>query len=277
MRTAAIALFSIATATGSAVAKPCVAPSRADLAGAWVADGPASTYLLDLDESGTGVLVDALSDSRHATYDVTLATLETRRIEFSVKVIDSRETSLYLRGTTCRGYLWLEIGSRSPRWSGKLEFRPRDAMLRRIEAVTATAERLKARSQDRAALASQDEPTRLVSGACMTQGAQLVGEQPLKASRSVAPKKTLHVAPVFPELPKGTSVGFGPWTGEVLVDQAGNVAKIWQLRGYRLTPAFDAFNQAVIDAIQQWRFEPYQVNRRATPVCMTVTTSVLLQ
>lgn len=277
MRSAAIALLLIATAAGGAVAKPCVAPSRADLAGAWVAEGPVNTYLLDLDASGNGVLVDAFSNSRHATYDVTLARLETRRIEFSVTVIDSRETSLYLRGTTCRGYLWLEIGSRSSRWSGKLEFRPRDAMLRRIEAVTATAERLKARSQDRAALASQNEATGLVSGACMAQGAQLVGEQPLKASRTVAPKKTRHVAPVFPELPKGTSVGFGPWTGEVLVNQAGKVAKAWQLRGYRLTPAFDAFNQAVIDAIQQWRFEPYQVNGRAVPVCMTVTTSVHLE
>jgi hypothetical protein len=270
-------LLLIATATGSAVAKPCVAPSRADLAGAWVADGPVNTYLLDLDASGNGVLVDAFSDSRHSTYDVTLARLETRRIEFSVKVIDSLETSLSLRGTTCRGYLWLEIGSRSPRWGSKLEFRPRDAMLKRIEAVTATANRLRTRSQSGAVLASRDESTRPASGACMAQSAQLVGGQPLKASREVAPKKTLHVAPVFPELPKGTTVGFGPWTGEVLIDQAGTVAKVWQLRGYQLTPAFNAFDQAVIDAIRQWRFEPLQVKGRATPVCMSVTTSIHLQ
>ncbi len=93
----------------------------------------------------------------------------------------------------------------------------------------------------------------------------------------MAPKKSLHVAPAFPELPKGTTVGFGLWAGEVLLDQAGKVAKVWQLRGYRLTPAFPAFDQAVIDAIQQWRFEPLLVSGQATPVCVTVTTSIHLQ
>lgn len=198
MRRGVVAWFLIAIAASSAVAKPCVAPSLADLAGAWVAEGPVNTYLLDLDASGNGVLVDAFSDSRHATDDVTPTRLETRRIEFSVKAIDSLTTSLYVRGTTCRGCLWLEIGSRSSRWNSRLEFRPRDAMLTRVEAVTATAERLKARSQSGAAVAPPAASGNLASGACMKMGAQLVGEQPLKASREVAPKKTCMSRRCFP-------------------------------------------------------------------------------
>jgi hypothetical protein len=106
------------------------------------------TYLLDLDANGTGFLVDAFSDAQHSTYQVALARLASHRIEFHVKTIDSLETSLFVRGTSCRGYLWLEIGSRSSRWRREVEFRLRDALLDRIKGVTATAERLKTRRQE---------------------------------------------------------------------------------------------------------------------------------
>lgn len=146
MRTLLIASIVFA-ATGQAIAKPCIASTRAELVGALVADAQVDTYLLDLDADGRGWLAHARGREPHATYEVELARLDGQRIEFNVKPIDGLSKALYLRGTTCRGYLWLEIGERSPKWRDSLEFRPRDALLSRIEALTATAERLKKKKQ----------------------------------------------------------------------------------------------------------------------------------
>ncbi len=146
MRTLLIASIVFA-ATGQAIAKPCVASSRADLVGAWVANAPVGAYLLDLDAHGHGWLAHAFGQQPHATYEVEISRLDGPRIVFAVKTIESLSKALYLRGTTCRGYLWLEIGERSPKWKDSLEFRPRDVLLSRIEALTATAERLKSHKQ----------------------------------------------------------------------------------------------------------------------------------
>ncbi len=146
MRPLVIASIVFATA-GQAIAKPCIASTRAELVGAWVADAQVDTYLLDLDANGHGWLAHAFGKEPHETYEVELARLDGQRIEFNVTTIEGLSRALYLRGTTCRGYLWLEVGERSPRWKVSLEFRPRDALLSRIEALTATAERLKKSKQ----------------------------------------------------------------------------------------------------------------------------------
>lgn len=117
----------------------------------------------------------------------------------------------------------------------------------------------------------------LAYGTCMKLGPQVVGSPPVKAGGGVAPKKRVHIAPKYPALPSGTRVGVEPWVGEVLIDEAGKVARVWQLRGFRVVPEFVAVDQAVIDAIQQWQFEPLVTNGRATPVCLAVTTSINLQ
>ena len=121
-----------------------------------------------------------------------------------------------------------------------------------------------------------DRPT-FAAGTCMKLGQSIVSEQPARAAGKVAPKKTVHVAPQFPPLPTGTSVSGGAWVGEALVDSTGRVAQVWPVRQFQLEPAFPSFNQAVVDAIQQWRFAPLIVSRRATPVCMTVTSLINLQ
>lgn len=118
---------------------------------------------------------------------------------------------------------------------------------------------------------------KLAFNTCMKQWPQVGGDRPVKAGGRMAPKKRLHIAPTYPTLPNGTSVGLEPWVGEVLIDGTGRVAHVWQLRGFRLAPDFPAFNQAVVDAIQQWRFEPFVTSGRATPVCMSVTTSINVQ
>ena len=101
MRTLLIASIVFA-ATGQAIAKPCIASTRAELVDAWVADAPVDTYLLDLDANGRGWLAHAIGQQPHATYEVELARLDDQRIEFNVKAIEGLSKALYLRGTTCR-------------------------------------------------------------------------------------------------------------------------------------------------------------------------------
>jgi len=64
-------------------------------------------------------------------------------------------------------------------------------------------------------------------GVCLREGVALVRAQPVQVGKKLrAPKKTRHVAPEFPELPHGTTVG-GLWVGEALIDQQGKVAHVW--------------------------------------------------
>jgi hypothetical protein len=128
---------------GPVWAKPCVAPTRSEFAGAWVADDASAFYRLELDERGDGVLVSAIGASPHQTYDVSLAKLDSRRVEFRVTTISSLEKTLFLRGSACRGHLYLELGSQSPRWKADLEFKLLEPLLERIRATSETVQRLK--------------------------------------------------------------------------------------------------------------------------------------
>jgi outer membrane biosynthesis protein TonB len=105
----------------------------------------------------------------------------------------------------------------------------------------------------------------------------LIGAQPVPVGKVVrAPKKIKNVLPDWPELPRSTSVT-GVWVGEALIDSKGRVAEVWPTHPFRLTPPFPAFNQAVVTAIRQWTFEPLLLEKKAVPVCMTVTVYINLQ
>jgi hypothetical protein len=108
------------------------------------------------------------------------------------------------------------------------------------------------------------------SGVCMQEGQKLVGASPILIGKSVRqPKKVRNVAPKYPELPPGTR-GSGRWIGEFLLDVRGKVATVWTIQEVDIKPSFPAFNQAIVDAVRRWEFEPLLVNGRATPVCATV-------
>jgi hypothetical protein len=146
MRTLIIASLLFGICRPAWANKPCIAPTRSELAGAWVADAVADIYRLELDEHGDGFLVSAssFSNSPHQTYEVSLAKLDSHRIEFRVTPISSLETTLYVRGTTCRGSLYLEVGSRAPKWKTELEFKLLEPLLERIRATSETVQHLKA-------------------------------------------------------------------------------------------------------------------------------------
>jgi len=117
-------------------------------------------------------------------------------------------------------------------------------------------------------------PERAASSACEREGATFVGSRPrMLREWQRRPKKVRDVSPTYPELPPGTRSS-GMWIGEILLDTDGNVRHIWTIRQARLTPPFPAFNNAVLDAVRQWQFEPFVVESQARPICMTVTVNI---
>jgi len=112
------------------------------------------------------------------------------------------------------------------------------------------------------------------AGVCTEEGRRLVGVVPVQVGKKTPlPKKIRNVDPEYPKLTTGTT-GSGPWVGEVLLDVYGKVVHVWTIREVRLNPPFPTFNQAIIDAIRKWEFEPLVVNGRRTPACTTVTISI---
>jgi len=117
-------------------------------------------------------------------------------------------------------------------------------------------------------------PESLRFGICEREGPRLVGVKPIRPGKGVhAPTKLRNVGPSYPELPARTR-GSGMWMGEVLLDTKGKVSHVWAIREVQFTPPFSTFNQAIVDAIQQWEFEPLIVKAKPMPVCMTVTVNI---
>ncbi|MGB2714272.1 MAG: hypothetical protein WBC51_08855 [Vicinamibacterales bacterium] len=117
-------------------------------------------------------------------------------------------------------------------------------------------------------------PEQAASSACEREGATFVGSKPrMLREWQRPPKKVRDVRPTYPELPPGTR-GSGMWIGEILLDTHGNVSHIWTIRQARLIPPFPAVNNAILDAVRQWQFEPFVVESQARPLCMTVSVKI---
>ena len=111
-------------------------------------------------------------------------------------------------------------------------------------------------------------------GTCLKEGAKLVGAAPILIGKQVRmPKKTRNVPPKYPQLPPGTS-GSRIWRGEFLIDQGGAVVEVWTLEEVRLKPAYPPFNQAIVDAIRQWKFDPPRAAKGPVPACSTVSITI---
>jgi outer membrane biosynthesis protein TonB len=91
-----------------------------------------------------------------------------------------------------------------------------------------------------------------------------------------APKKIRDVAPAYPSLPAGTVISDGRniWIAEALIDLRGNVARVWLNRRIAFSPPFPLFDEAIVAAIRQWKFEPTIVDGQAVAVCMSVASFV---
>ena len=88
-------------------------------------------------------------------------------------------------------------------------------------------------------------------GVCLRDGTKLVGATPVQISRSVTqPKKTRNVNPKYPDV------------------------EVWTIQEVRFKPAFPPFNQAIVDAIRQWEFEPLIISGSAVSACAPVTIAI---
>ena len=97
------------------------------------------------------------------------------------------------------------------------------------------------------------------------------GQTPIRVGGTVKPPKKLrNVEPVYPADAEANRVQ-GVVIIEATIDPVGNVSNARVLKGL---PALD---QAAIDAVQQWQYEPTMLNGVAVPVIMTVTVNFTLQ
>ena len=102
--------------------------------------------------------------------------------------------------------------------------------------------------------------------------AELVGGQAaVRVGGPVRPPAKIHDAkPVYP--PDAFAAGVqGVVVMEAIVDESGGVKELRVLRG---VPMLD---QAALDAVRQWRYEPTMLNGVYVPVIMTVTVNFSLQ
>lgn len=84
-----------------------------------------------------------------------------------------------------------------------------------------------------------------------------------------APRKVFDTAPVYPQIAR-TSHTQGVVILEATISESGEVISARVLRSVPL------LDQAALDAVRQWRFEPARLNGKAIPVVMTVTVNFRL-
>ena len=84
-----------------------------------------------------------------------------------------------------------------------------------------------------------------------------------------APKKLVNVQPVYPQEAMDAKVQ-GVVVMETVIDEAGAVKEAWVLQS---VPMLD---QAALDAVRQWRYEPTLMNGVPRPVQVTVTVNFTL-
>jgi protein TonB len=88
--------------------------------------------------------------------------------------------------------------------------------------------------------------------------------------RIKAPTKTRNVQPVYPQIAQRARVQ-GVVIVEATIDPGGKV------RETRLLRSIPLLDQAALDAVRQWEYEPTLLNGVAVPVIMTVTVNFTLQ
>ncbi len=101
------------------------------------------------------------------------------------------------------------------------------------------------------------------------------GEEPVERAVRVGgnvlqPRKTRNVQPVYPQIAQSARVQ-GRVIIEATIDRSG---KVTETRVLRSIPLLD---QAALDAVRQWEYEPTLLNGVPVPVIMTVTVNFALR
>ena len=102
-------------------------------------------------------------------------------------------------------------------------------------------------------------------------GPQTAQDKPVKATGDIKPPKLIKsVDPVYPEEARKQGIE-GLVILEATVDVEGKVQDVKVLR------PVPALNQAAIDAVKQWVYEPTIIDGKPTPVVFTVTVNFKLK
>lgn len=97
------------------------------------------------------------------------------------------------------------------------------------------------------------------------------GSQPIRVGAKVLASRLIHrVDPVYPEEAKRKRIQ-GSVLLEVLVNEQGEVAKSIVLRGDSLLA------QAAVDAVRQWRYQPFLLDNKPIAVIGTVLVTFVLR
>lgn len=85
-----------------------------------------------------------------------------------------------------------------------------------------------------------------------------------------APRKTVHVSPVYPEIARSARVD-GTVILEAVINERGEIERLKVLRSVPL------LDDAAIRAVSGWRYTPTTLNNVAVPVLMTITVTFSLR
>jgi protein TonB len=83
------------------------------------------------------------------------------------------------------------------------------------------------------------------------------------------PKKILNVQPIYPQEAKDAKIE-GVVIIDAIIDEGGGVKEAWVVRS---VPRLD---EAALDAVKQWRFEPTLMNGAPVPIQITTTVNFTL-
>jgi len=97
------------------------------------------------------------------------------------------------------------------------------------------------------------------------------GVRPLRVGGEIKPPVKLRdVKPIYPPIAQSARVQ-GVVIIQAVIDTLGNVASASVLRGVPL------LDEAALDAVRQWQFQPTTINGVVTPIVMTVTVNFAMQ
>lgn len=94
--------------------------------------------------------------------------------------------------------------------------------------------------------------------------------EPVRVQEADAPKQIKNVDPVYPDIARAGLVE-GVVILEVVIDEKGNVKDVKVIRSKPL------LDQAAIDAVKQWKYEPFVVDGKPVPFAMSVTVTFSLK
>lgn len=108
-------------------------------------------------------------------------------------------------------------------------------------------------------------------GAGASRPTAIGGAQPVRVGGNIrVPQKIVDVQPVYPALAQSARV-----QGVVIIE--ATIAPDGSVTDARVLRSIPLLDQAALDCVKQWKFEPTQINGTPVPVIMTVTVNFSMQ